>query len=190
MFLLLSLAFQSCDDLDDVKNPNFSVIFSETAKFGVAITFTVNNAPNFLNFYSGEDGSKDKFKERDKAEGEFFLEFETARHYFDGSSKSDNAWNLVISTDYSGSGAVEGVKKATWIDITSDIVFATARTYNPTTKSGKVNITKFASDKPTYFAIKMLTEGKKSVDNRQGTFRYFGFNTTLVLSDRSYRRGN
>lgn len=183
MLLLLSLAFQSCDDIEEVQNPNFNVTFNQTAKVGVPITFTVNNAPNFLNFYSGEDGSKYKFKERVKAEGDFFLEFETARHYFDGSSKSDNAWNLLVSTDYTGSGSIEDVKKATWTDLTSDFVFATARTYNPTTKSGKVNITKFASDKPAYFAIKMLAEGKKSDGNRQGTFRFFGFNTTLVLSE-------
>jgi hypothetical protein len=183
MLLLLTLGFQSCENLEEVKDPNFDVAFSQTAKVGEPVTFTVNNSPNFLNFYSGENGSKYKFKDRVKAEGEFFLQFETARHYQNGSSGSDNAWGLLVSTDYTGSGSIEDVKAATWTDISDDFVFATARTYSPTTNSGKVNITELASDKPTYFAIKVLADGKTSEGNRQGTFRFYSFDTSLVLAD-------
>jgi hypothetical protein len=183
MLLFLTLGFQSCEDLEEVKDPNFNISFNQTVKVGEPVTFTVNNSPNFLNFFSGEDGSKYKFKDRVKAEGDFFVQFETARHYFDGASKSDNAWNFLVSTDYTGSGTIEDVKAATWTDLTDDFVFATARTYSPATNSGKVNITQFASEKPTYFAIKILAEGKKSEGNRQGVFRFYGFDTSLVLAD-------
>ncbi len=186
--LLVTLVFQSCDDLEAVEVPDFEVAFNSTAKVGEPISFSVNNAPNFLNFYSGEYGREFKNSERYNADGEFFLSFETARHYFDGTSKDDNAWSLLVSTDYSGSGKAEDVAAATWTDISDRFVFAKARTYDPT-NSGSVNISDLAGDKPVYFALRVYAEGKNSEGNRQGNFQLQSFNIDLAVANESYSLG-
>ncbi|MBJ7882995.1 DUF5017 domain-containing protein [Gelidibacter salicanalis] len=185
MLLLVTLVFQSCEDLEAVDTPDFSVVFNTTAKVGEPVEFTITDAPNFLNFYSGEYGHEFKNSERYKADGEFFLNFDTARNYFDGASKNDEAWSFLVSTDYTGSGTIEDVKVATWTDISDRFTFATARSYN-LTNSGSVNITEFASDLPTYFAIRAYAEGKKEDGNRQGVFRVHSFDIALAVANENY----
>ena len=185
MLLLVTIVFQSCEDLEAVDAPNFDVAFNTTVKVGEPISFSVTNAPNFLNFYSGEYGREFKNSDRYNAEGDFFMSFDTARHYFDGSSKSDNAWSMLVSTDYTGSGSAADVEAATWTDISERFVFATVRTYNAT-NSGLVNISDLAGDKPTYFALRAYAEGKNSEGNRQGVFQLKGFNISLAVANESY----
>ena len=185
MLLLVTFMFQSCEDQEAVDTPNFEVAFNPTVKAGEPVVFTVNNAPNFLNFFSGEYGHEIKNSERLKAEGEFFLTFNTARHYMDGTSKTDNAWSLLVSTDYSGSGTVEDVQSATWTNISDRFTFATARTYTQT-NSGKVNISELAGDKPVYFAVRAYAKGKQAEGNRQGNFRFHSFDISLAVANESY----
>jgi hypothetical protein len=186
IMLLGTLVFQSCDDQEEVLAPSFEVAFNATAKVGEPVEFAVNNAPDFLSFFSGEFSSEFKNSERATAEGDFFLSFVTTRHYFDGASRSDNAWSFLVSTDYSGSGTIEDVQAATWTDLTDEFVFATARTWSPKTESGAVNITQFAGDLPTYFAVRIYAEGKKSEGNRQGNFHLDDFNITLAVANEDY----
>lgn len=185
MLLLVTFVFQSCDDLEEVKDPNFEVAFSKTVKVGEPVEFTISNAPNFLNFFSGEYSHEFKNSNRLKAKGKFSLTFNTARHYMDGASKSDNAWSLLVSTDYTGSGTIEDVKAAKWKDISDRVVFATARTWSQT-NSGIIDISDIASDLPTYFAIRVYAEGKKAEGNRQGTFRVHSFDISLAVANESY----
>ncbi len=188
MLLLVTFVFQSCDDLEAVDVPDFDVAFSTTAKVGEPIAFSITNAPNFVNFYSGEYGREFKNSDRYNAEGDFFLSFDTARHYFDGTSKSDNAWSLLVSTDYSGSGTAADVEAATWKDISDRFVFATARTYDAT-NSGTVNISDLAGDKPTYFALRVYAEGKNAQGNRQGVFQLKNFDISLAVANETYSLG-
>ena len=95
---------------------------------------------NYLTFYSGEFGQEYKNRNRVKAEGTYTLSFETARHYQNGTSKTDSPWSLLMSTDYNGSGEVADVQAATWTDISDRFTFSTARTFAKT-HSGTVNIT-------------------------------------------------
>ncbi|WP_189663097.1 DUF5017 domain-containing protein [Polaribacter sp. IC073] len=185
MLILVTLGFQSCEDLDEITNPNFDVAFNATAKVGEPVEFKISNAPDFLSFFSGETSREFRNSNRLKADGTFSLSFDTARHYFDGASRSDNAWNLLVSTDYTGSGKVEDVQAATWTDITDRFTFATARTYSQT-NSGTVDISDLASDLPTYFAIRVNAEGKKSEGNRQGVFRLHSFDISLAVENENY----
>ncbi|MFB9058250.1 DUF5017 domain-containing protein [Mariniflexile ostreae] len=182
ILLLVTFVFQSCDDLEEVDTPNFDIAFNETVKVGEPIEFTVNNAPNFLSFFTGELGREYKNRNRTKAEGSFTLSFETSRHYMDGASLTDNAWSLLYSTDYSGSGLVEDVQTATWTDISDRFTFATDRTYNKT-NSGIVDITDLSTDKPVYFALRVYAEGKKEDGNRQGIFDFYSFDLKVELDE-------
>ncbi len=182
-FLLTVLIFQSCDNLEEVDEPNFSFTPVTTkAKAGEPVEFTINNAPNFLSFFSGEFGSEYKNRNRTKADGNFTLSFETSRNYQDGDSRSDGAWRLMYSTDYAGTGSVEAVQAAQWTDISDRFSFATDRTYNKTA-SGLVDITDLSSDKPIYFAVRILAKGKKAEGNRQGIFDLYNFDLNLKLSE-------
>lgn len=180
ILLLTMVVFQSCDDLEAVDAPSFEVAFSKTAKVGEPIVFMVNNAPNFLSFFSGEFGREYKNRERGKAEGDFTLSFETSRNFQDGASQSDDAWSLVYSTDYTGAGNAAAVQAATWTNISDRFTFATARSYNKT-NSGTVNITDLATDKPVYFALRILANGKTSQGNRQGIFDFYSFDLNLAI---------
>lgn len=182
MLLTVTFVFQSCEDQEAVDVPNFDVAFSSTVKVGEPVEFMVSNSPNFLSFYSGEFGHEYKNRERAKAEGDFTLSFETSRHYMDGTSRTDNAWSLLISTDYSGSGTAVDVEAATWTDISDRFKFATDRTYNKT-NSGIVNITDLSTDKPVYFALRIFAEGKTSEGNRQGIFDFYSFDLQVAIDD-------
>ena len=182
-FLLLVFIIQSCDNLEEVEEPNFSFTpVSTTVKAGEPVEFTISNAPNFLSFFSGEFGSEYKNRDRTKAEGKFTLSFETSRNFQDGDSRSDGAWRLMYSTDYAGTASVEDVQAAQWTDISDRFVFATDRTYDKT-ESGVVDITDLSTDKPIYFAIRILAKGKKADGNRQGIFDFYNFDLNLKLSE-------
>lgn len=180
-----ALTFQSCEDLEEVKPPGFEVEFNQTAKVGEAVVFNIKDAPNFLSFYSGEFTHEYKKSNRLKAKGEFSLSFETARNFMDGESRSDNAWSLLASTDYNGSGKAADVAAAKWTDITSRATFATNRTYN-LTSSGPIKVSDFAGDAPVYFAIRAKADGKNSEKNRQGNFRVHSFDIELAVENEDY----
>lgn len=180
-----ALTFQSCENLEAVSPPDFTVDFNPTVKVGEPVVFNIKDAPNFLSFYSGEFTHEYKNSNRLKAKGEFSLSFETARHYMDGASASDNAWSLLASTDYNGSGKAADVQAAKWTDISSRVTFATNRTYD-LTNSGTAKISEFAGDKPVYFAIKIKADGKKKDGDRQGNFRVHSFDVSLAVENENY----
>lgn len=182
LLLLAAVVFQSCEDQEAVDAPNFDVTFNKTAKVGDTIVFTIENAPNFLNFYSGDIGHEYKNRERFKAEGTYTLSFGTSRNFQDGASKTDNAWSLLMSTDYTGAATTDAVRAATWKDISDRFTFATARSYD-ITNSGLVDISDLATDKPVYFAVRILAEGKLVDGNRQGIFDLYSFDLKLETDD-------
>lgn len=180
--LTLSVLLTGCIDYETVYEPNFTATaVGQEFKAGEPIEFTVDNAPDFLQLYSGEFGSEYRNRDRVKAEGDFFLSFSTSRHFQDGTSQDDGAWSLLVSSDYDGSGIPEAVQAATWTDISDRFEFATARTHDAT-ESGRVNISDLASDTPVYFALRIFAEGKLGEGNRQGTFRMYDFNIDLELT--------
>lgn len=183
---LSTLIFQSCEDFETVTAPSFLVTpVTVNAKAGEIVEFKVENAPNYLTFYSGEFGQEYKNRNRVKAEGTYTLSFETARNYQNGTSGSDDPWSLLMSTDYTGSGEVADVEAATWTDISDRFTFSTARTFAKT-HSGTVDITDLATDKAVYFALRAYTEGKVSEGNRQGTFRVSSFDIILDVTGEDY----
>jgi len=82
VLLLFAFVFQGCEDFEEVKVPDFTVIpTSVTAKVGEPVEFMVHNAPNFLQFYAGDFGHKYKFRDRTEAEGMVSMSFKNAQKY-------------------------------------------------------------------------------------------------------------
>lgn len=59
LLLVSGLLFTSCGDNEILKSVDFSVSTEKTTySAGESVTFEIANAPNWLTFYSGEDGKK------------------------------------------------------------------------------------------------------------------------------------
>ncbi|MDO6738714.1 DUF5017 domain-containing protein [Wenyingzhuangia sp. 2_MG-2023] len=183
---LLALVFTSCEDFEEVSEPNFDITVSnETVKVGEEVEFSIENAPNFLSFYSGEFGYEYQHRDRTNIDGTINMSFDCAQHYQNGTSLSDPGLSVQYSTDYDGSGTAEAIALATWIDISDKFVLPTARTY-AWTNSGIADISDLASEgKPVYIAFKILADGKTSEGNRQGEYRFNNFNIELAVEGKS-----
>ncbi|WP_165749264.1 DUF5017 domain-containing protein [Cellulophaga sp. Z1A5H] len=184
--LLLILTAQSCEDLEDVKVPDYEVAFTATAMVGEPVTFTIENAPDFLNFYSGEFSHEYKNKTRTAAEGTINMSFDSSQNWQNGTSGTTQSLSVQVSSDYDGSGTVDAIANATWTAISDRFTLATDRTYDYT-NSGIADITDLASEgKPVFIAFKIYAEGKVSEDNRQGEYRFDNFNIDLAVSGETY----
>ncbi|MDD7887838.1 DUF5017 domain-containing protein [Flavivirga sp. 57AJ16] len=184
--LLLILLVESCEDLQEVETPQYEVAFSTTAKVGEPIEFMVENAPNFLSFYSGEFGHEYKNRTRTNAEGIINMSFDSSQNWQNGISRSTQSLSVQVSSDYDGTGTPEAIANATWTDISDRFTLATDRTYDYT-NSGIADITDLAADgKPVFIAFKIYAIGKVSEGNRQGEYRLDNFNIELAVSGESY----
>lgn len=183
---ILALVFTSCEDFEEVSEPNFDITVSnKTVTVGEEVEFVINNAPNFLSFYSGEFGNEYQYRERTNIDGTVNMSFDCAQHYQNGTSLSDPGLTVQYSTDYDGSGTAEAIALATWIDISDKFVLPTARTYE-WTNSGIADISDLATKgKPVYIAFKILADGKTSEGNRQGEYRFNNFNIELAVEGKS-----
>jgi hypothetical protein len=127
---LIALVLTSCEDFEEVNEPNFDIsVSNETVTVGEEVEFVINNAPNFLSFYSGEFGYEYQYRNRTNINGTVNMSFDCAQHYQNGTSLSDPGLSVQYSTDYDGAGTAESIALATWIDISDKFVLPTARTY-------------------------------------------------------------
>lgn len=154
--LLVSLAFQSCEDLEEVDAPNFEVAFNTTAKVGEPVEFNVKNAPNFLNFYAGDFQHQYKHRNRTNAEGTVTMSFLNSQKWGLGDN-SEGLLTVWYSKDYDGSGTAESVNSATWTEISDR--FNISNLYDfALQESGVVDITDLADGNAIYFAFKYFCD--------------------------------
>lgn len=154
--LIFSLIFQSCEELEEVDQPDFKISFNKKAKVGEPVEFSVENAPNFLYFYAGDFGHEYKHKDRTNAEGTVTMSFKNSQKWGIGPNKEGNL-TVWYSKDYDGSGEVSAVKSATWTEISDR--FNISKLYDFTLQeSGIVDITDLADGKPIYFAFKYFAD--------------------------------
>ncbi|WP_242204240.1 DUF5017 domain-containing protein [Aestuariivivens insulae] len=180
--MLVTILFQSCEDLNDVETPDFNVTYTnQTIKAGEPIEFKVENAPNFLNFYSGEFSHEYKYRERTKAEGTIYMSFNNAQKWGLGEN-AKGTLSVHVSSDYDGSGTKEAITQATWTDISDRFNISEAYTYD-WTFSGEADITDLDNGGLAYFAIRFYAE-KTSLDgHRQPEWRINNFNISRDLDD-------
>ena len=101
--VLAALAmFTACNDLDP-EDVNFNVVADKTEiKAGEEVTFHFDGNPNFITFFSGEDGHQYIYRDRtelDAADIESStLSFEVQSQY----GKQTNAFHVYLSKDFPG----------------------------------------------------------------------------------------
>ena len=178
--LIFSL-FAACENTEEVLTPNFSVSVNQPIKVGEEVTFTIENTPDFLVFYSGEFGKEYIHRKRTNAEGTVNMSFEAAQNFQNGTSLSNPGLSVQYATNYDGSGTPEAIAAANWTDISSKFTLPTARSYD-WTLSGNGDITDIAATlKPVNIAYKILSTGKTSDGNRQGEYRLYNININLSV---------
>ncbi len=155
-FLLSALVFQSCEDLEEVEVPDFSINYNLKAKVGEPVEFKVENAPNFLYFYAGDFEHQYKYKDRTNAEGTVTMSFLNSQKWGTGINKEGNL-TVWYSKDYDGSGEAGAVNAATWTDISDR--FNISKLYDFTLQeSGIVDITDLADGNSIYFGFKYFVD--------------------------------
>jgi len=172
---LLAMVFQSCEDVEVVEVPNFTVTpITVTAKAGEPVEFNVDSAPNFLRYYSGEFGHEYKHRERTNAEGVVSMSFLNAQKWGLGANAT-GTFSVWYSQDYDGSGAPESVNAATWTEISDR--FNISELYSFTLQeSGIVDITDLADGKPIFFGFKYFSD---IVDDRGAEWHFDGLSITM-----------
>lgn len=162
-FLLFALVFQSCEDLEEVETPDFSISYNLKAKVGEPVEFTVKNTPHFLYFYAGDFEHQYKYRNRTNAEGTVTMSFLNSQKWGTGVNKEGNL-TVWYSKDYDGSGEPDAVNNATWTEITDRFNISTL--YDFTLQdSGVVDITDLADGNNIYFGFKYFandTSGRPS----------------------------
>lgn len=154
--LLLTVMFQSCEDLETVEVPNFDVAYNATVQKGEPVEFMINNAPDFLNFYAGDFGHQYKFKDRTNAEGTVTMSFLNSQKWGIGSNATGTL-TVWYSKNYDGTGTAEAVNSATWTEITDRFDISTRYDFDFQT-SGVVDITDLADGNPIYFGFKYFSD--------------------------------
>ncbi|QOD62329.1 DUF5017 domain-containing protein [Polaribacter haliotis] len=153
---VIALVFQSCEDLEEVETPDFSINYNLKAKVGEPVEFTVENSPNFLYFYAGDFGHQYKYKDRTNAEGVVNMSFLNSQKWGTGTNKEGNL-TVWYSKDYDGSGEAASVNNATWVEITDR--FNISKLYDFTLQeSGVVDITDLADGNTIYFGFKYFAD--------------------------------
>jgi hypothetical protein len=181
--VLFIIVFTACENNEEVETPNFKVSINQVAKVGEEVTFTIENAPDFLVFYSGEFGKEYEHRNRTNLDGTVNMSFEAAQNWQNGTSLSNPGLSIQYSKDYDGSGTPDAVATANWTDISDRFTLPTARSYN-WTASGDGDVTDIASElKPVYIAYKILSTGKTSEGNRQGEYRLYNININLSVDN-------
>ena len=171
------MVFATACNTKDVPEPEFSVTTrSATYTLGDSSFFYFSGSPYYITFYSGEQGSEYRYRNRTTAAGTPQLEFTSYRQ----GGAQDNSLQLLISTDFPGVYDSAGVydPNTHWTDISDRAVFSTG---SNNTKSGVVDLSDFMNEgKPVYIAYKYT--GQKSA-TAQRTWTVPLFTVTNVLED-------
>lgn len=181
---LVVLPFLAFCTKDDVQTPDFDVtVETREYKINENVTFSFKGAPDNISFYSGEKGKEYQYRNRTVVEGrKKLLNIKTQLAY---GSQVDNL-KLMVSNDFTGAYDLEGLKKASWKDVTSKFRLATADVgkLGDTLSSGKVDITnELVAGKPFFVAFKYVGLSSPTTTPTQRTWRIYNFDLTTVDID-------
>lgn len=163
---------------------------SELDAYNVTFKFT-GSADNIV-FYSGEQGSDYRYKNRDSRTVTPHIQFATS---FNGGS-IENTLKVLVSNDFkpeyeylSGAPSVVvyskyGVNNATWTDITDRFILPGNKLVTGLQDSGEAIISEFHDDLPLFIAFQFKAEdlGESSIP---GSWSFSQFNITNVYEDGS-----
>ena len=156
IILVLATVVSSCMKIrQNPQAPDFDVTADKTTfAVGTPVTFHMSGNPDYITFFSGEQGLNYANLNRYSAAGKPTLQFTSARN----AGTQPNSLQLLISSNFVGMGVdsittAANIAAATWTDITSRATLATSAT---AVASGAINLSDFPTDKPVYIAFRYL----------------------------------
>lgn len=172
--LTLPLMF-ACQKNDPVE-PSFDVK-TDKLEYSVAdsVRFSISGYADVVSFYSGEAGKEYRYKDRtESTDSKMKLNINTQVVF----ASQKNNLSLLYSTDFNNVYSVEGIKAATWTDITNRFTWSPdiGSINGARTSSGEVDLSDLpVSGKPVYFAFKYV--GQESTTPALGgrTWRIYEF---------------
>ncbi len=187
IILVLAALFSSCiKTKQDPQAPDFNVTVDKTTyAVGATVTFHMSGNPDYITFFSGEQGLNYNNLNRYTAAGKPTLQFTSARN----AGTQANSLLLLVSSNFAGMGAdstttAANIAAATWTDITSRATLATTAT---AVASGAIDLSDFPTDKPVYIAFRY----QATTGTIQNKWTITGLTVTNTLPDASvYTIGN
>ncbi len=160
----LSYLSFSCQS-DEVKVPEFNVATADlVVAAGEPVTFDFIGNPDFITFFSGENGKKYENVNRSTAEGKPILQFTSLR----ANGSQDGSLQVMVSNDFQGilpgnqPTTIKRISDATWLDITSRVQLSEGASKH----SGEIDLSDFgALEKPVYIGFK-YTGKSGSIQNK------------------------
>lgn len=143
--------FISCVDNEDVDMPSFNVNTEKNVyKVNEEVQFNFDGSPDYLVFFSGEDGYRYDYIDRTSESGSPSLSFNSKR----STGNQENTLFLMISSDFNGTMDYENVMKANWTDLTSRAKWPIGTNAN-NVASGSIDLSEFKGN-PVYIAFKYV----------------------------------
>ncbi|MEO9021425.1 MAG: DUF5017 domain-containing protein [Ginsengibacter sp.] len=143
------VAFASCSKKLSIDPLSFAVTTSSTTyHVGDTVHFNFTGNPDFISFYSGEDGNDYANHDRTTADGAPQLQFTSYAQY----GTQQNTLQLMVSNDFSGTYDAANISKASWTDVTDRATLSTGADNTP---SGIIDLSDIlAQKKPVFIAFK------------------------------------
>lgn len=120
LLLMTGIWLSSCD-ADQVDNVDFDVTLAGNTQeiyVGDAVNFNFTGNPDYIVFYSGEEGSKYANKDRLKVDVESAeLSYTIKQQYTKPSFFNMEAMSIYISEDFNSDYSTTGLDKATWLKL-------------------------------------------------------------------------
>jgi hypothetical protein len=159
------------------EDPTFDVQTAQQEyKVGDSVLFSISGYADNISFYSGEAGKEYRYKDRiESTDSKLNLNISTQVLY----GAQNNNLHLMYSTDFCNLYTPDGIKAATWTDITNRFTLSTAAAgaVGAVASTGDIDISDLpVSGKPIYFAWKYTNEASVSAAVGARTWRIPVFN--------------
>jgi hypothetical protein len=176
---ILLLSYLTSCKKEATEVPSFDVTTDKQEyNVGDSVSFSIKGYADIITFYSGEAGRKFEHKDRiESKDSKLSLNISTQVLF----GAQENNLKLYYSTDFNNSYNAEGIKAATWTEITNKFTLsaADAGKSGVVTASGDVDLSDLpVSGKPIYFAWKYVNQAAATAAVGGRTWRIPVFNLT------------
>ncbi len=166
LIILVAFTCFGCERLEQVKTPSFDVTTSkEIYDVNDTIDFNFMGKADIIALYSGEEGNEyDSISGRVMSTN-YRMDFESAA--LDGAQ--EDQFSIFITKDFDEDYTIEGINKATLIDVSNKVRFAGPSDNRAWVNSGDGDITEFlGSEKSTEIYVVIKHEVKDQTVNGNG----------------------
>src|SRR5690606_22255997 len=148
-----------------------------------SVEFFIEGDADMITFYSGENGSEYRYKDRTEIEGgNIELNMEPMVLY----GIQEKNLSLMMSTNFNGDYSKGGIEQAVWIDISDRFTWSTSAAGGVGTRviSDYASVQDLLeSQKPLYFALKYRGNKSTTGSAQQRTWRVYQFNVQNRFSE-------